>query len=61
MRITLQTDLNVKNLHVVLGENWLPDHWTINKNLSTSLVNGQLYNQMLGYNQLTPEILEDQK
>ena len=40
MRITLslQTDLNVRNLHMVLGKNWLPDYWAVNRNLSVSLV-----------------------
>ena len=35
MRITLpfRTDLNVKNLHVVLGENWILDYWVVDKNL----------------------------
>ena len=42
MKITLslQTDLYVKNLHVVSGENRLSDHWAVNKNLSVNLVNG---------------------
>ena len=38
--LSLQTDLNVKNLHLLTGKNWLPDYWALNKNLSVSLVNG---------------------
>ena len=35
--LSLQTDLNVKNLRVVLGKSWLPDYSALNRNLSVSL------------------------
>ena len=38
--LSLQTDLNVKEVHMVLCKNWLLDYWAVNKNLSISLVNG---------------------
>ena len=38
--LSLQTDLNVKDLHMALGKSWLPDYWALNRNLSVSLVNG---------------------
>ena len=43
MRITLslQTDLNVKEMYMVLWKNCLPSYWAVkNKDLLVSLVNG---------------------
>ena len=43
MRITLislQTDLNAKNVHIVFGKSWLPGYWPVNRNLPVRLVNG---------------------
>ena len=40
LHLSLQTDLNVKYLHIVSGESWLPDRWVENKNMSISSVDG---------------------
>ena len=37
LSVSLQTNLNIKNLYVVLGKYWLPDYSAVNRNLSVSL------------------------